>query len=68
MVILWSMRSDFSGEIEWIRNFGGTGSEKAQAVISTSDGGWAVLGYTNSTDGELANKSTCRKRLLAVEI
>ncbi|MGI9547235.1 MAG: hypothetical protein ACR2MM_08370 [Flavobacteriaceae bacterium] len=46
----------FTGEIEWMRNFGGTGSEKAQAVIGTTDGGWAVLGYTNSTDGELAGK------------
>ena len=47
----------FSGEIEWIKNFGGTGSDKAQAVINTSDGGFAVLGYSNSTDGELTRKS-----------
>lgn len=47
----------FAGEVEWIKNFGGSGSEKAQAVINTSDGGFAILGYTNSVDGELAGKT-----------
>lgn len=47
----------FAGEIEWIRNFGGTGAEQAQSVIPTTDGGYAVLGFTNSVDGELAGKT-----------
>ena len=49
-------QSDFLGETDWIRNFGGSGEDKAQAIINTSDGGYAVLGYTNSTDGDLAGK------------
>lgn len=48
----------FLGEVEWIKNFGGTGEETAQSIISTSDGGYAILGYTNSMDGELAGKTT----------
>ena len=68
-VILFSCSSDdvsgdslmddtgFAGEIDWIKNFGGSGSDKAQAIINTSDGGIAVLGYSNSTDGLLSNKS-----------
>ena len=47
----------FIGEVDWIRNFGGSGSDKAQAVIPTSDGGIAVLGYSNSTDGQLTSKN-----------
>ena len=47
----------FAGEVDWIKNFGGSGSDKAQAIITTSDGGLAVLGYSNSTDGQLSNKS-----------
>lgn len=47
----------FTGEVEWIRNYGGSGSEQAQSIIQTSDGGFAVLGFTNSMDGELAGKS-----------
>jgi len=48
----------FLGEVDWIKNFGGTGEETAQSVIVTSDGGYAVLGYTNSTDGDIVGKTT----------
>ncbi|QCX01765.1 hypothetical protein FGM00_17185 [Aggregatimonas sangjinii] len=47
----------FLGELEWTKNFGGSGEESAQAVIATADGGYAVLGFTNSTDGDLAGKT-----------
>ncbi len=47
----------FLGEIEWIQNFGGSGAEKATSVIPTSDGGFAVAGYTKSTDGDLSSKT-----------
>ena len=46
----------FTGELEWVRSFGGSGEETAQSIIQTSDGGYAVLGYTNSTDGDLVEK------------
>tara|TARA_R110002167_G_scaffold263017_2_gene469680 strand:+ start:3799 stop:5118 length:1320 start_codon:yes stop_codon:yes gene_type:complete len=46
----------FLGEIEWVKNFGGTGEETAQAIIRTVDGGYAILGYSNSTDGDLLGK------------
>jgi len=44
-------------QLAWVKNFGGTGNESPRAIIQTSDGGFAVLGFTNSTDGDLANKS-----------
>ena len=43
----------FLGELDWAKRFGGSGEDTAQSVIHTSDGGYAVLGYTNSTDGDL---------------
>lgn len=46
----------FLGEMEWAKNFGGTGEDTARAVVQTSDGGYAILGYSNSTDGDLAGK------------
>ena len=48
----------FLGEIEWVKGFGGSDEETAQSVIRTSDGGYAILGYSKSTDGHLAAKST----------
>lgn len=47
----------FLGEVVWIKTFGGSGEETAQAIISTTDGGYAVLGFTNSTDGDVQNKT-----------
>ncbi len=47
----------FLGEVDWIKTFGGSGEETAQAIISTTDGGYAVLGFTNSTDGDVQNKT-----------
>ncbi|AKA35073.1 hypothetical protein [Flagellimonas lutaonensis] len=49
--------STFLGELAWMKNFGGSGEDTAQAVVKTSDGGYAILGYTNSTDGDIMNKS-----------
>ena len=49
--------SDFSGELDWVRNYGGSGNETAQSIIVTNDGGYAVFGYTNSTDGDIVGKT-----------
>ncbi|WP_088340116.1 hypothetical protein [Robiginitalea sediminis] len=46
----------FGGTLEWVRTYGGSGSESARSVIATQDGGFAVLGFTESTDGDLNGK------------
>ncbi len=48
----------FTGEVDWIKNFGGSGDETFQAVIATLDGGYAMLGYSNSIDGDLIGKTS----------
>ncbi|WP_373519959.1 hypothetical protein, partial [Pricia sp.] len=50
--------TQFQGQLEWIRNFGGSGDDTAQAIVATSDGGYAVLGFSNSIDGDLTDKTT----------
>ncbi len=47
----------FLGEIDWVKNYGGSGEETAQSIIKTTDGGYAVLGYSNSIDGDLIHKT-----------
>ncbi len=51
-----NMRS-FLGELDFIKTYGGSGEDSPQAIIATSDGGFAVLGFSNSTDGDLHGKS-----------
>ncbi|MFI5187776.1 MAG: gliding motility-associated C-terminal domain-containing protein [Chitinophagales bacterium] len=50
---LWIVKLNKCGVIEWQRSLGGTGYESARDVEQTSDGGYIVLGETNSTDGDV---------------
>jgi len=42
--------------IDFTKTIGGTKNESAQAVVKTSDGGYAILGYAQSMDGDVTNK------------
>ena len=44
-------------EIDFIATLGGSKNESAQAVVNTTDGGYAILGYSQSMDGDVLNKS-----------
>ena len=46
----------FLGELEFVQTYGGSGEDTPQAIIATSDGGFAILGFSNSTDGDLQGK------------
>ncbi len=40
-----------------VKTFGGSKNDVLQSVVKTSDGGYAVLGYTQSNDFDISNKS-----------
>lgn len=52
---LWILKLDKCGQIEWEKSAGGTGYESARDLVQTSDGGFLVLGETNSTDGDVTS-------------
>ncbi|SKB52132.1 hypothetical protein [Maribacter arcticus] len=52
-----SLNTEFKGELDFIKNFGGSGNESTQAIIKTTDGGFAILGYTGSTNGDISTKA-----------
>jgi hypothetical protein len=43
------IKLDASGIVDWAKTFGGTQAECAYSIIQTSDGGYAVTGYTGSS-------------------
>jgi hypothetical protein len=45
----WLVKTDEYGNMEWNRTYGGTGWEEATSLIQTSDNGYAIAGYTNSS-------------------
>lgn len=45
---LWLVKTDANGDMEWDKTYGGAGNDAGTSVISTSDGRFALAGYTNS--------------------
>jgi len=53
--------------LESLQLFGGSEEDIAHAIISTQDGGFAILGNTKSTDGNLDNKTLPVSDLLFIK-
>ncbi len=45
-----------AGNIDFIKTYGGTKNESAQSVIATTDGGYAIMGFTQSMDVDVTDK------------
>ncbi|MGB0981641.1 MAG: hypothetical protein ACPGUH_06025 [Winogradskyella sp.] len=41
--------------VNFVKTYGGSKNDSAQSVISTDDGGYAILGFTQSTDGDVTD-------------
>ncbi|MDC6350537.1 hypothetical protein PP178_03160 [Zeaxanthinibacter sp. PT1] len=51
----WLMKADASGTVSWSRSYGGTKEDLGQSLVQTKDGGYAVIGYAMSDDGDASN-------------
>ena len=40
-------------EVSFVKTFGGSRNENARSITQTSDGGYAILGFTQSIDGDI---------------
>ena len=47
----WLVRTDADGNMQWNKTYGGSASDGAESMIQTSDGGYAIIGYTRSFGG-----------------
>jgi hypothetical protein len=47
------VKTDSLGNQQWDSQFGGSQSDYLESVIQTSDGGYMLIGYTTSTDGNV---------------
>jgi len=51
----WILKLDGSGMLQWEKSLGGTGSDEAGSVQQTTDGGFIIAGWTNSTNGDVTS-------------
>lgn len=49
----WIVKTNSTGNIEWQKSYGGTNDDTATSIKQTNDGGFIVIGYTNSTNGDV---------------
>lgn len=50
----WLTKFNKNSEIEWTKTYGGSDEDRGKDIIQTSDGGFALLGYVNSSDGDVS--------------
>lgn len=50
----WVVKVDDQGNIQWEKNYGGTDSEWVNDIQATQDGGYIVVGNSQSSDGDLS--------------
>jgi uncharacterized repeat protein (TIGR01451 family) len=50
----WLVKIKSNGDIEWKKCYGGSGADIVRSIVSTTDGGYIMIGETNSIDGDLA--------------
>jgi hypothetical protein len=50
----WIAKLDASGNLLWQKSVSGTNNDVFNTVISTGDGNYLCIGYTYSTDGDIA--------------
>lgn len=50
----WIIKLDSIGAIQWEKNFGGSGSDRARSIELTTDGGFIVAGESNSIDHDIS--------------
>jgi hypothetical protein len=48
----WLLKLSETGEKLWSKTYGGTGSDVATSIAKTSDGGYVLTGYSESSDGD----------------
>lgn len=49
----WIVKLNPLGDIEWQKTYGGTFGEIAYSIVQTTDGGFAIAGFTSSINGDV---------------
>ncbi|MER3328430.1 MAG: hypothetical protein RIF34_02540, partial [Candidatus Kapaibacterium sp.] len=52
----WVVKLQSSGQLEWMRTYGGSRNEEPKSIIQTFEGGYIVAGRSTSNDGDVGGE------------
>lgn len=50
----WILKTDNTGTLQWQKSLGGTDDENAISIRKTMDGGYIIIGYSSSNNGDVS--------------
>lgn len=53
----WVLKFDVNNTLQWNKAFGGSTDDRGKQIIQTSDGGYAIIGYSQSADGDVTENA-----------
>jgi len=53
----WILKLDANGNLQWERTYGGSDVDRAESIQQTPDGGYAVAGFSRSTNGHVGQNN-----------
>lgn len=53
----WLLKFDSTDALQWQSTYGGSDDDRGLDIIQTTDNGYAILGYSNSVDGDLTENA-----------
>jgi hypothetical protein len=53
----WVLKFTEDNTLSWSKTFGGSGNDRGNDIIQTTDGGFAIFGFTESTDEDVTQNA-----------
>lgn len=64
----WILKIDNQGQVLWDKVYGGSKNEEAKDTLRTTDSGYIVTGWTNSSDGDVSGNYSSWKDVWIVKL
>ncbi len=61
----WLLKFDATGSLQWNETYGGSGDDRGNSLIQAQDGGFVILGYSQSLDGDVSENAGAQDHWIA---
>jgi len=53
----WLLKFDGENSLQWSKSYGGSSNDRGNDFVQTNDGGYAILGFSESSDGDISENA-----------